>query len=142
MAQTPYLVPLSDTPAAYSALELAGSLAKLQKTFVYAVHVIEVARALPLNAEMEIEAHHGEHLLRRAEDIAKRHEFTLQRELLQSRQAGEAIVDEAHTRHVAAIVLGIPMRRNFGEVDLGRTAAYVLKHARTKVIVVREAAAD
>jgi nucleotide-binding universal stress UspA family protein len=142
MAQAPFLVALSDTPAAYEALALAGSLARLQKTFVYGVHVIEVARSLPLNAEMEIEAHRGEQLLRRADDMAKRAEFPLERELLQSRQAGEAIVDEAATRHAAAIVLGVPMRHSFGELSLGRTAAYVLKHATCRVIVVREAASE
>jgi len=142
MAQAPFLVPLNDSPAAYEALQLAGSLARLQKTFVYAVHVIEVARSLPLNAEMELEAHLGEHLLRRAEDMAKRGEFTLERELLQSRLAGEAIVDEANARHASAIVLGIPRRLAHDQGSLGATTEYVLKHARSRVIVVREAAAE
>ena len=142
MAQAPYLVPLNDSPAAYEALALAGTLARLHKTSVYAVHVIEVARALPLNAEMEIEAHHGEHLLRRAEDIARRGEFTLERELLQSRQAGEAIVDEAKSRRVAAIVLGIPVRHSYGDLNIGRTTTFVLRHAISQVIVVREAASE
>jgi nucleotide-binding universal stress UspA family protein len=142
MAQAPILVPLGESSAGFEALALAGALARLRKTTVYAIHVIEVARALPLNAEMEFEARLGEQLLRRAEEAARKGEFLLQRALLQSRQAGQAIVDEAHTQHAGTIILGVEAPSSPDDDALGETASYVVKHARCQVIVVREAARE
>lgn len=140
--QSPILVPISDAASGFEALRLAGLLARVRKVPVHVVHVIEVALSLPLNAAMESEARRGEHLLRRAEDVARREEFPIKTELLQSRQAGEAIVEESHALRADAIVLGIPLRHSPGESDLGATTTYVLRHARCRVIVVREAAPD
>ena len=52
---------------------------------------------------------------------------------------GHAIVDEAIERDVSAIVLGVSHDRPLGELDLGRTASYVVEHAPCQVIVLRSA---
>ena len=132
------LVPLSHSPASLEAVAVAAALARQRKGHVYAVHVIEVLRSLPLNAEMEAEARKGEQLIRRAEEIAARAGGQLTGTLLQAREAGQAIVDEARDRGVDAIILGIGYKRVIGSFQVGRTADYILKNATSQVWVVRQ----
>ena len=136
------LVPVSNTGASYEALSHAGMVARAQRSPIRVIHVIEVVRSLPVDAEMEWEARQGEQLLRRAEDLAKKEGFHVVTEMLQSRQAGQAIVDEAHAQEASAIVLGMQFRRMVGEFEPGTTTSYVLQHARCPVWVIRESARD
>lgn len=140
MAQQPsYLVPISESPASLEAVEIACMLGKQRKARIYAVHVIEVLRSLPLNAGMETEARRGEQLLRRAEEVASHGGCHVEAALLQARDAGQAIVDEARDRGVDAIILGVGYKRIIGAFQIGRTADYVLKNASCQVWVVRQA---
>ncbi|HET7737609.1 MAG TPA: universal stress protein [Tepidiformaceae bacterium] len=136
------LVPINENPASMEAVGIACSLAKRKKGRVYVVHVIEVARSLPLNADLEAEARKGEQLLRRAEEMAQAHEYQVTGELLQAREAGQAIVDEARERAVQAIILGIGYKRLIGAFQVGRTTDYVLKNASAQVWVVRQAVTE
>jgi len=81
-------------------------------------------------------------LLRHAEEAASTADYKITGELLQAREAGPAIVDEARDRGVDAIVLGIGYKRLVGDFQVGRTADYVLKHAPCQVWVVRQAVAQ
>src|SRR5437762_1987959 len=54
------LVPVDGSPASMDAVTLACSIARKNKGKVYAVHVIEVKRSLPLDAELSEEATNGE----------------------------------------------------------------------------------
>ncbi|MEP6871586.1 MAG: universal stress protein [Anaerolineaceae bacterium] len=132
------LVALSNSPASLEAVTIACTLVKPRKGRVYAVHVIEVLRSLPLNAELESEARRGEQVIRRAEEIADEQGVHLSGELLQARDAGQAIVDEASERQIDAIIIGQPYERPTGSPELGRTVNYVLKHATCQVWVVRQ----
>ncbi len=134
-----FLVPVTSSPASLEALNVACMLAKPKKGRIYAVHVIEVLRSLPLNAEMDEEARRGEQLLRKAEEVAAANDYHITGELLQAREAGQAIVDESRERGVDAIVLGIGYKRLIGSFQVGRTADYVLKNASCQVWVVRQA---
>src|SRR3970282_694130 len=122
------------------ALALACVLAKRNKGKVSAVYVIEVARTLPLNADLSPEAREGEEVLARAEEVADALDFEVTGELLQARDAGHAIVDEAIERGVDAIMPGTSPTRPVAEVQLGDTAQYVLRNAPCEVIVCRSAA--
>lgn len=136
------LVPVTDTPASLEAVSIACRLAKQSKGRVFVIHVIEVLRSLPLNVEMDIEARRGEQVLRHAEEAASEVGYRISRDLLQAREAGPAIVDEARDRGVDAIILGIGYKRLIGDFQVGRTADYVLKHAPCQVWVVRQAVAQ
>jgi len=136
------LVPITSAPASLEAVAMACRLAKPAKGKVAVVHVIEVLRSLPLNVGMDSEARRGEQLLRRAEEAASIADYKISGELLQAREAGPAIVDEARDRGVDAIVLGIGYKRLVGDFQVGRTADYVLKHAPCQVWVVRQAVAQ
>ncbi len=131
------LVPVDGTEASILAVEFACSIAKRTRGHVHVVHVIEVRRALPLDAELEEEAQRGEEILGQAEAAAKRQDFEVQGDLLQARDAGHAIVDEAVEREADAIVIGVPFQRPFGEFELGRVPSHVLKTAQCEVVLLR-----
>ncbi len=133
------LVPVDGSAASLDALALACSLSKRNKGTVYAVFVIEVARNLPLDAEMPSEADRGEEILMRAEDVADGLDYKVEGEILQARDAGHAIVDEAIERRVSAIMMGVGYMRPLGEFMLDETAQYVVKNAPCQVILVRSA---
>jgi nucleotide-binding universal stress UspA family protein len=133
------LVAIGESRASLEALSAAGVYASQRKMRLVAIHVIEVKRALPLDADLDAESRRGEQLLRRAEGIAHEKGFAVEGELLQARDAGQAIVEEAKTRGAELIVLGAGYRRLIGQFDLGKTADYVLRHALCQVWLVREA---
>lgn len=132
------LVPIVQSPASFDAVTIAVTMAKQKKGRVYVVHVIEVNRSLPLNAELDAEARRGEQLIKRAEEIAAESGYPVIGTLLQAREAGPAIVEEAVDHEVDAIIMGIGVRKPGMSSQLGRTADYVLKNATCAVWVVRQ----
>jgi nucleotide-binding universal stress UspA family protein len=130
------MVPVDGSPASLQAVALACDLARRNKGKVYVVHVIEVKRSLPLDAEME--AAGGEQVLAEAERVAREAGFDVEGEILQARDAGHAIVDEAVERGADLIILGSEFHRPFGEFQLGRVIQYVLRSAPCEVWVRRE----
>ncbi len=96
-------------------------------------------RILPLEVDLPPEAARGDTVLANAERVAKEWSINLQSEMLQARDVGTAIVDEAVERRVDLIVMGIAYKKRFGEFDLGTTAPYVLKNAPCRVWLARAA---
>ena len=131
------LVPVNGSEASLTAVEFACTIARRTKGRVHVVHVIEVRRALPLDADLTVEAQKGEEILSQAEMAAKRQDFEVEGDLLQARDAGHAIVDEAMERQADAIIVGVPYRRPFGEFELSKVPAHVLKTAPCEVILMR-----
>ena len=134
------IVPVTNNAASLDAVSVACVLGKQRKSKVFAVHVIEVLRSLPLSAEVEVDARRGEQVLRKAEEIASAAGFHIEGELLQAREAGQAIVDEARDRNADTVVLGVGAERLVGDFTVGRTAEFVLRHSPAEVIVVRHSA--
>jgi len=122
------------------AVALACTLARRNKGKVYTVHVVEVHRSLPLDADLRLETQRGEGILEQAEKLADSLDYEVEGELLQARDAATAIVDEAVERGVDTIILGIDYKRPLGEFQLGRTTNYILKNAPCEVIVYRRPA--
>lgn len=133
------LVPLDGARAGFEALTLACQIAKRNKGTVYVAHVIEVRRSLPLDADLKPEMEAGEGILATAERLAEEVDFKVKAELLQSREAGSALADEATERGVDAIILGVPYSAPYGEFQLGRTTQYLLKNAPCEVWLLRGA---
>lgn len=134
-----YLVPIGKSPARQQALELACRLAGATKSGrVHVVYVVEVNRRLPLDADLPQESEEGERIIANAERVVRKHKVGCDGEILQARDTGHAIVDEAVELAVDAIVLDAPRRgRPGGPLALGKTADYVLRNAPCDVIVVR-----
>lgn len=133
------LVPVDGSAASLEAVKIACGIGRKAKARIYVVHVIEVQRALPLDAELRLESRSGGDILRRAEQIADAMDCEIEAEILQAREAYHAIVDESSERGVDAIIMGVTYKREFGEFTLGKTANYVLKHAPCQVWLCRGA---
>lgn len=105
---------------------------------MYAVHVIEVNRALPLSAPVEHQVEHAEQVLDAVEQVAGEFNLEIQTEMVQARDTGPALVGEAEEWGADLIVMGLPYKRRFGEFNLGKTVPYVLKNASCRVVLIRE----
>jgi nucleotide-binding universal stress UspA family protein len=133
------LVPINGNPTDDEMVALASTIAKRTRAEIHVVYIIEVKRTLPLDADLPPEAERGELVLEQAERVAEGLDQSIQADLLQARDVGPTIVDEARERGVDLILLGITYKKRFGEFDLGRTAPFVLKHAPCRVWVCRQA---
>ena len=133
------LVPVNGNPTDAEMVALACGIARRTRAEVHIIYIIEVKRTLPLDADLPPEAEHGETVLEQAERVAQGFSQEVQADLLQARDVGPTIVDEARERGVDLILLGITYKKRFGEFDLGQTAPFVLKHAPCRVWVCRQA---
>lgn len=130
------LVPVAGTKADEGAIEIACSLAKRKnKSIIFAVHVIPVERSLPLDAEIESEVGKAETILTHIEEIAEKRGCALETDILQAREVGPAIIDEAIEREADLILIGVSYKRHFGQFSLGDVLPYVLKNAPCRVIL-------
>ena len=132
------LVPVAGTKADEEAIKLACRLAKKNKGKIWAVYVITLKRTLPLEAEIEPEIRKAEEILDHAEIIAEEEDYEIETDLLQAREAGPTIIDEAVEREVGLILMGVKYKRHFGQFNLGSVVPYVLKNAPCRVILYHE----
>ncbi len=132
------LVPITGTKADEEAMKLACRLAKKDKGKIWAVYVITLKRTLPLDAEIESEIRNAEEILDHTESIAEEQDYELETDLLQAREAGPTIVDEAVERKVDLILIGVKYKRHFGQFSLGNVVPYVLKNAPCRVILYHQ----
>ncbi|TMG30615.1 MAG: universal stress protein [Chloroflexi bacterium] len=105
---------------------------------LYGVHIIEVNRSLPLGAVMDEVVERGEKILDEVEQLATEAQLNVETELVQARDTGPALVDEAVEWGAELLVMGLPYKRRFGEFNLGKTVPYVLKNANCRVLLFRE----
>ena len=138
MAFTKFLVPVSGAKVDDETVRLACTIAEATKGKVFVIYVIEVARTLPLDAELEADNKKAEELLVRAEKIAETIGCQVETEILQARETGPAIVDEAIERGVDVIIMGLRYEKRFGDFDMGTVVPYILRNAPCRVLVWRE----
>ena len=132
------LVPVIGTEADEEAIKLACGLAKKNKGKIWAVYIIAVKRALPLDAEIEPEIRKAEGILDHIEDIAGEQDYEIKTDLLQAREVAPSIVDEAVEREVDLILIGVTYKKRFGQFTLGDVVPYVLKNAPCRVILYHQ----
>jgi nucleotide-binding universal stress UspA family protein len=120
-------------------VRMASELAKPVHGELVAVHVVEIGWSLPLDADIAGRSEEVQQILDAAESVAEAAKMKLEPVLLQARDVGAALVDEAMERDADLLVLGLPYRKRFGgDFAIGRTIPYVLKNAPCAVWVVRE----
>ncbi len=120
-------------------VRLVASQAARIKAELIAVHVVEIDWTLPLDADIAGRSEEVQRVLDSAESIADQSKVTVEPVLLQARDVGAAIVDEATERGADLLVVGLPYRKRFGgEFAIGRTIPYILQNAPCAVWVVRE----
>ena len=120
-------------------VQLVSELGRPTKAELVAVHVVEIGWSLPLDADIAGRSEEAQQILDLAEAAAEESKMRLEPVLLQARDVGAALVDEATERSADLLVLGLPYRKRFGgDFAIGRTIPYVLKNAPCAVWVVRE----
>jgi nucleotide-binding universal stress UspA family protein len=104
-----------------------------------AVHVVELDWTQPLDADVAERSEDAQRVLDAAEAIVEAAHGKLDSVLVQARDVGAAIVDEAAARDADLLILGLPYKTKFGgDFAVGRAVPYALKNAPCAVWVVRE----
>jgi len=130
---------LNGGPVDGDVVEFGCKLARADHTELVAVYVVEVDWRHDLDDDLEVEREDASRALDVAEGIAERARVRLDTQLLQARDVGAALVDEAVALGADAIVLGLPYKVRFGgDFAIGVTIPYVFKNAPCRVFVVRE----
>lgn len=120
-------------------VQLTADLARVAHSELIGVHVVEIGWSMPLDADVAARSEEAQQILDHAELAAEQLKASLEPVLLQAREVGAALVDEATERDADLLVVGLPYRKRFGgDFAIGRTIPYVLKHAPCEVWVVRE----
>jgi nucleotide-binding universal stress UspA family protein len=132
------LVPVAGTGVDAETVKLACRLAKKDKGKVWGVFVVAIKRALPLDAEIDSEIKKAEEILDRVESAAEEEDYEIETDVLQAREVGPAIVDEAVERGVSLIMMGISYKKHFGQFSLGNVVPYVLKNSPCPVILYQQ----
>jgi len=120
------------------AIDLACRLSKQDRSDVYAVYIITMGRDLPLDTKNEAEIQKAEEALSHIEVFARDLSCRVKTDVLQAREAGPAILDEAAEREADLILMGVSYKRRFGEFSLGEVVPYVLKNATCRVILYHQ----
>ena len=129
------LVPVVGSEADVEAIKLAVRLAKKEKGKIWSFYVVAIKRALPLDAEIRPEIDEAESILDHMEILAEEEDYEVETDILQAREVGPAIIDEAVERKVDLILMGVKYKRRFGQFSLGSVAPYVLKNSPCPVIL-------
>lgn len=130
---------LNGGPSDARIVKLVAEHARHTKAELIAIHVVEIDWTLPLDADIAGRSEEVHRVLDTAESVAENYKVTLEPVLLQARDVGAAIVDEAMERGADLLVVGLPYRTRFGgEFAIGRTIPYILQNAPCAVWVVRD----
>ena len=107
---------------------------------IFIVYVIEVPRAKAIDDPMAEETELAKLALTNAAKVAKNAGVTsLAREIVQSRDQGHSLVDEVEAHQCSLLIVAMPYQESFGgQMDGVDAVAYVLRHAPSKVWIVRD----
>jgi nucleotide-binding universal stress UspA family protein len=133
------LVPVTGTVADNEAIELACQLARQGKSQIHAIYIITPRRDLPLDAEIDSEIEKAEQVLEAIEDVGRKESCRIDGEVLQSRDIGSAIVNEAVEREADLVLMGSAYQLRYGQFDLGDVVPYVLKNSPCRVLLYQSA---
>lgn len=130
---------LNGGPTDVLVVKLGCELARDRKAELVALHVVEVDWRHDLGEEIAGSGDRASAVLDMAETVAEKHKVRLRTQLLQARDVGAALVDEAAELDADVVLLGLPYRKRFGgDFDIGSTIPYVFQNAACAVVVVRE----
>ena len=119
---------------------LAADIARAGRAEIVGVHVVEIDWTLPLDADVAGHDESAQRVLDIAETTAEAAHYQMETVLLQARDVGAAIVDEATERGADMVICGLPFRRRCGgDFAVGPTIPYILKNSPCAVWIIREA---
>ena len=132
------LVPIKGAPHDPKTITLACDLVKASGGTVVLLYVLEIPREQPLDIDDSHATSLGENILTTAESIARKRKCHVDAQLIQAREVGPAIVQEAIERNATTILVGLPYKEQYGTYTIGTTAPYILKNAPCQVTLNRE----
>jgi nucleotide-binding universal stress UspA family protein len=135
---TKILVPVTGTTADDEVIKLACQLAKRSRAKIWTVYILTVKRTLPLDVEIKPDVKKAEEVLDHIATLAEDEGYEVETDLLQAREEGPTIVDEARERGADLILMGVIYKRIFGQFSLGRVVPYVLQNAPCEVILYHQ----
>jgi len=134
---------LNGGPTDELVIECGCKLARADQSELVAIYVVEVDWRHDLDDDLEEQREEASRALDLAEGMAEKVKVNLESQLLQARDVGAALVDEAVALEADTIVMGLPYEVRFGgDFALGLTIPYVFKNAPCRVFVVREPVAS
>ena len=120
-------------------VRLALEVSRQSHCEIVGVHVVELDWTQPLDADVAERSEEAQRVLDAAEGLVEAGHGRMESVLVQARDVGAAIVDEAAARNADLLILGLPYRTRFGgDFAIGRAVPYALKNAPCAVWVVRE----
>ncbi|HEX8025089.1 MAG TPA: universal stress protein [Candidatus Limnocylindrales bacterium] len=133
------ILALAGGPGDERIVRLASEVGRPAHAELVGVHVVEIEWSLPLDADIAARSEEAQQILDQAELAAEQLKMRLEPVLLQAREVGAALVDEATERGADVLIVSLGYRKRFGgDFAIGRTIPYVLKHAPCQVWVVRD----
>ena len=130
---------LNGGPTDELVVRLGCELARGRDMEIVALHVIEVDWRHDLDDDLASSNEAASAVLDFAEGVAEKHRVRLRTQLLQARDVGAALVDEATELGADLLVVGLPYRQRFGgDFAIGDVIPYVFQNAQCSVLVVRE----
>ena len=129
------LVPVTGTDADDETMRTACWIAKRNKSRLFVMYVITIKRSLPIEAEIESETRRAEEILVHMEKIAEDEDYMLETDLLQAREVGPTIIDQAVDRKIDLILMGVKPQSRFGQFSLGTIVPFVLRNAPCQVML-------
>lgn len=118
---------------------LGCQMAREAKRKVRLLHIVEVPRTHALQAVLAKESERADALLTSAMQIAEKVGCEAVAEVVQARDAGPAIVDEAKEHHCALILIGeVRSKKLRAQQELEKTIPYVLANAPCRVWFVQD----
>jgi nucleotide-binding universal stress UspA family protein len=137
------VVGLNGGPTDVIVVHTACDLVRATKGSLAGVHIVEVDWSHDLSEDIASDNEAAAAVLDLAETMADKSGCRLETTLLQARDVGAALVDEAVALGADLIIVGLPYRKKFGgDFAVGRTVPYVLQNAPCEVLVLREPIAD
>jgi len=133
------VIALSGGPVDETIVRMAIEVGRPCHGEIVAVHVVELNWTQPLDADVAERSEEAQRVLDTAEGTAEAMHYKIESVLVQARDVGAAIVDEACARDADLLILGLPYQTRFGgDFAIGRAVPYAFKNAPCAVWVVRE----
>ena len=133
------VIALSGGPTDEAIVRMAIEIGRHSHSELIAVHVVELNWTQPLDADVAERSEEAQRVLDAAEGIAEAMHYKMESVLVQARDVGAAIVDEAAARNADMLIVGLPYKTRFGgDFAIGRAVPYALKNAPCAVWVVRQ----
>ncbi|MQG15686.1 MAG: universal stress protein [SAR202 cluster bacterium] len=129
------LVPVFGSSSDAQVVELACELLKPSGGRIFIIYIIQINRSMPIDIALPNEVMNGDNTLKAMERLTAKSKHEVKAELIQAREIGYAIVQEAEQRNVDVIAMSMQKVKRFGKFELEKTTSYVLKNASCNILI-------